>query len=249
MVSDLQFISKIDEELTKAVKSSCNSEVGLLFSGGIDSSILAFLILKKTNCKIRLYTVGTENSYDIRNARDRNIFKLKAKEIIINENDVMNGMNDLLKMIGRMSAFEIAISLPIYFVCKVAKEKKIIYGQGADELFFGYRKYIFLSEKELKKRYAIDIKKCKNFYERDKKIASAFRKEIYAPFLDPEVIKVCENIPVDYKIKNGMRKYILRIFALSLNVPKEVVWQEKKAMQYGTGLMKIVNQLLIRRFY
>ena len=50
--------------LANAVKKRAVQKQGVLLSGGVDSSLIAF-ILKKLNCSFTCYTVGIENSDDI----------------------------------------------------------------------------------------------------------------------------------------------------------------------------------------
>lgn len=70
--------------------------------------------------------------------------------------------------------------------------------------------------------------------------------ELRVPFLDKEVIKTGLAISPELKVlkQDGSytRKYILRKAAEN-TLPPEVLWKEKKAMQYGTGVQKVLNWL------
>jgi len=70
--------------------------------------------------------------------------------------------------------------------------------------------------------------------------------ELRVPFLDKDVIKTGLAIIPELKVlKKGslyIRKYIFRKTAEDL-LPPELLWKEKKAIQYGTGVQKILNKL------
>ena len=82
--------------------------------------------------------------------------------------------------------------------------------------------------------------------ERDDMVTMANSVELRVPFLDKEVIKTGLAISPELKVlkKDGFytRKYILRKAAEDL-LPPELLWKEKKAMQYGTGVQKILDKL------
>ena len=51
-------------KIIDAVKKRAVGKFGILLSGGVDSSLIAF-IAKKLNCEFICYTVGLENSEDV----------------------------------------------------------------------------------------------------------------------------------------------------------------------------------------
>ena len=56
-------ITEIENALEKAVRRDCSSNVTVSFSGGIDSTLVAYLAKKHTD--VELIAVGIENSHDI----------------------------------------------------------------------------------------------------------------------------------------------------------------------------------------
>jgi asparagine synthase (glutamine-hydrolysing) len=77
-------------------------------------------------------------------------------------------------------------------------------------------------------------------------VSMANSVELRVPFLDKEVIKIGLAISPELKVlkKDELytRKYILRKTAEPF-LPSELLWKEKKAMQYGTGVQKILDKL------
>ena len=56
------------------------------------------------------------------------------------------------------------------------------------------------------------------------------------------------SIPPEEKVKEGVRKRPLREVAARY-VPNEVAYREKKAMQYGSGMMREIKRLARRSGY
>ena len=223
-------------KLTKGVK-----RVSVPFSGGLDSSIVAELASRSVN--VTLYVVGFESSHDIRTAHESaSLLNLPLIEITVEENDVENAIPVLKKIIKSDNPVVLSFELPLFFTAKNSIEKILFSGQGADELFAGYAKY--MKSKNLEKDLENDVNKLKNKgILRGKNIASYFGKELRTPFLDENVVKIGLSIPGEYKIKDGIRKYVLREVGKSLGLPDEIVMRKKKAAQYSSGIMRAMRKL------
>ena len=219
----------------------CRENSAIAFSGGLDSGILAYIL---KDCKPNLYTVGVEGSKDFENAKTAaNALNMPLKLIEIDEYDLIEGILFLKRIEPDISAVEISFELPLYFVCTNADERIIYTGQGSDELFGGYHKY--LEHGELMKD---DIKTLlEKTRPREIRMATLLSKELITPYLDSRIIEFSENIPMDMKIRNGTRKWILREAAKILGVPKEIVERDKKAAQYGSGIWKMMKMMAKKR--
>ncbi len=219
----------------------CKGEIVLAFSGGLDSGILAYLL---KDCNVKLYTAGVQGSKDLENAKEAaKILSLPLQIIDLNEYDILEGILFLKRIEPSIGAVEVSFELPLYFVCSYADEQDIYTGQGSDELFGGYAKYLdnpALMTEDLNKLLA----KTKP---RENKIATLLGKNLHTPYLSDRVIEFARNIPLELKIKNGVRKYILREAAAYLGVPESIVEREKKAAQYGSGIWKLMKKMAKER--
>ena len=255
------------------------TDVGLIFSGGVDSTILA-LILKEIAQKrndtntvkegivkplnVKLYSVGVENSQDIKFSKKiADELNLPLKTIIIDETTVKESIKPVLTAIEDDNIMKLGVGMTIYLATKAMKEdgiKVALSGQGADELFGGYNRYLkHFEENSLMDAYfSLDEEiyhDIANMYhvnlERDDAVSMANGVELRVPFLDKDIIDLALDIPGKYKIKNGedlLRKHILRDVAKFIGVPDYIALRPKKAAQYGSGINKILKKKVLRSF-
>ncbi|NJD99766.1 asparagine synthase (glutamine-hydrolyzing) [Thermococcus sp. LS1] len=227
--------------LTHAVRVRVGKRTGVLFSGGLDSSLIALIASRYSN--VVLYTAGAEGSQDLEWARKvSEELDLPLREYVFDLDDVREAVPKVAFAIEEPNAMNLAIGIPLYFATKLAHEdgcKLLLSGQGADELFGGYAKY--LERPELMESDLLEIGE-KNLA-RDDKIAMLNSVEGRVPFLDLAVISTALNTPLEAKIRNGIRKAVLREAAVELGLPKWIAERDKKAAQYGSGAQKLLEKL------
>jgi asparagine synthase (glutamine-hydrolysing) len=256
-----KFKEQLKNNLIKSVEKRVRDlkEVGILFSAGIDSTILA-KISDDLGIKTTLYCVGHENSIDIKFAKKTaQKMNLPLKTRIIDLDDVRNYLIPVLDAIDEFNVMKIGVGMPAYIASEMAHEdglKVMLSGQGADELFAGYNRYLgFYNEKgELTQE---DLKKdILNLYhvnlQRDDAVTMANSIELRVPYLDLDIINTAMNIPMKYKIngkKDKLRKCILREVGAELGIPLNIVNRPKKAAQYGSGIHKMLKKVLKEEQY
>lgn len=247
--------SRLKAALEKAVEIRLTKTAGIAFSGGIDSTFLAALA-KSIDPSISLYAVGLPNSHDLTQAqRAAEVAGMKdsLRTHLLSPEEIEDAIPDVIYSTESTDPMKIAIGLPLYFVAKTAKEdgkRVLLTGQGADELFGGYSRHEgFLEQgpEVLDREIYSDIQNISVInLERDDMVTMANSVELRVPFLDKEVIKTGLAISPELKVlkKDGLyiRKYILRKAAEGL-LPSELLWKEKKAIQYGTGVQKVLDKL------
>ncbi|MGB9979448.1 asparagine synthase (glutamine-hydrolyzing) [Methanobacterium sp.] len=265
-IQNLQNKSNLSKEILKkqlkdllitSVKKRISglSEIGILFSGGIDSTIIA-KITDDLGIKTCLYSVGHENSADLKFARETaDKMNLPLKTKVVNVEDVRKYLPLVLDAIEEFNIMKIGVGMPAYIAAEMAHEdnlKVMLSGQGADELFGGYNRYLKFYE-EKGERAQEDLKKdILNLYhvnlQRDDAVTMANSIELRVPYLDPDIINIAMNIPMKYKINkdNSLRKCILREVGAELGVPEEIVKRPKKAAQYGSGIHKMLVKKVLK---
>ncbi len=235
------------------------NDVGVIFSGGVDSSILA-LFLKKISLNkklnITLYAVGSENSKDIKAAKyGAEYLNIPLKTQIITEKLIKKHLPEVTHAIADDNLMKIGVGLTTYFATKMIHEdglKVAISGQGADELFGGYNRYLkSFSEKTLESDIRKDISDMYHVnLERDDACAMLNSVELRLPFLDKKLVEFAINLPAENKISgsdDALRKNILRKLAYDEGLDDAIAFRPKKAAQYGTGIDKILRKKILNK--
>ncbi len=236
---------------TESIKQQIpKQKFGLLFSGGVDSCVIA-LILKKLGCKFTCFTAVLESrnmkepkdlSYAIKAAKT---LKIPLKIIKIKENDVENYLKKIIPLIKDTSPISAGVGLTLFAACEQAKKdncKVIFSGMGSDELFAGYKK--FQDCKNINKECKSSLKNLfEKDFKRDQNITKYFNIELKTPFLDEKITQFALKIPAKYKINDKQNKIILRQAALELGLDEEFALRKKLAAQYGSNVHKAIKKL------
>lgn len=136
----------LEELLKKAVSRRLDSsdlDVGSFLSGGIDSGVVTALAAEHSS-KLKTFTVKIDGSFDESELAAQVAKKYDTDHHVV-EIDFSHLQNDIEKIItnhGEPNSDNSAI--PSYYVAKAAKEHitVVLNGDGADELFGGYRRYV-----------------------------------------------------------------------------------------------------------
>ena len=251
-MANVESLSGLEKELYEQMVSSIESVkeskiMGVSFSGGVDSSLLA-KIAKDLGYDIILLTMGFEDSHDVEFSKTMaKILGIRHEIELIPEKtfpDVAKKISDMIN-VDNLSWNENCIAF--YYVAKLAKKhniSKVITANGIDELFCGYNSYRdFIPEGEeavislMKEKLDNEIRMMKAV----NRITSEFGVQIVQPFLSEKFVEFAKIVPLEHKIKDKddlARKHIVRKLALSVGVPEESALKQKKAMQYGSLIHK-----------
>ena len=229
-------------------------KVGIIFSGGIDSVIIAWLA-KKIVPEVICYTGGIRGSNDIIYARQiAKKLNLKLRVNELTQDEVEQMIPEVINTIEDTNAGQVEVAIPVYAAVKLAHEDGInvmFSGQGADELFGGYPWYARVVEKEgyqkLRDHMTQDLLLLyKETLEREDKITMAHSIEMREPFLDTEVIRCSMGMDLKLNIKgitDIMGKHIHRKLAQKLGIPKNIAYRIKEAAQHGSGMHDIFDAI------
>lgn len=139
----LQTCEKLLKQSIQNRIESSDLEVGAFLSGGIDSSLIVALSSQITP-KLRTFTVSFENSsFDESKLAEATAKRYNTMHTTLKINtNLKEDVPKILQNYGR--PFFDSSAIPSYYVAKAAKEhlSVILNGDGADELFGGYRRYV-----------------------------------------------------------------------------------------------------------
>jgi asparagine synthase (glutamine-hydrolysing) len=248
-----ELTNSLKKELAKAFISSVEKsmqgfeKVGIMFSGGIDSALIAYTA-KRFGPKLFLYSVGTENSEDIKYSRKfAKELGLEVKEIIVGEEELISYYRKVQSLLVEKDFMKLELAIPVFICSQHANKdgvKIILTGSGAEELFAGYDRHLqcFLSGGDLRKMLSDELRA---LYSKDLKnaefIASVNHCELRYPFLDMKVIELATSLKPELNLsKQGEKKRILKAVSREIGLPEDVVERPKKAMQYGSGIHKVL---------
>lgn len=245
--------ANVREELKKLFEDAVRVRVpekkfGLLFSGGIDSVLVA-KILKDMGKDFTCYTAAaSEDAPDLVSAKEvAKILGLKLKYKVVTREETEAYLRKIVPLIEDNNVVKVGVALPLYIASELAKidgNRVIFSGAGADELFGGYHRYKINDLRKLNHDCYSDLLKIyeRNTY-RDDVITMNNNLELRVPFLDKDLVAFALRIAPELKIKDAVEKYILRELAISLGIPKEFAYRKKKAAQYGSGFDKVIEKL------
>jgi len=144
--SEAYFVEKLRELLTESVRLRLVSDVplGAFLSGGIDSSSVVATMARLVPSPVKTFSIGfKEDRYnELHHARAvAKRFGTEHHELIL-EPDVLSVIDSIIWHLDEPLGD--ASCIPTYMVSKLASEhvKVVLSGDGGDELFAGYDKYI-----------------------------------------------------------------------------------------------------------
>ncbi|MFB6115176.1 MAG: diphthine--ammonia ligase [Candidatus Nanohalobium sp.] len=253
-----QAAEEIKEKFLEAVEKRVpEKELGLLFSGGVDSTLIA-AALQELGEDFTAYTSGIQYG-NVNAPRDMDWaqevaedmgIELEAYEASLEE--VEKTLPMIVDWISSTSVVKNGVALPFHFALRGTRssegqedlrsstEQVIMSGLGSEQLYAGYHRQQGYLNKEC-------LSGLRSIFERDlyRDNVISFRngREIRLPFLDHELIEHALTIPEEYKVKEDYRKYVLRKAAEKLGVPEKVAWRGKTAAQYGSNFDKAIDKL------
>jgi len=230
--------------------TSCCDANWIAFSGGLDSSILGHIKKEQGLNAITIIAkdfLGTDLAYSQIVSKHINI-PLELKYVNIDE--ILDAVKNTIKILKNFNDIEIRNSIVSYLYLHALKEKnvkKVITGDGADEIFAGYNFLIKKDHDELQTELK-RMKKIMHFT--SEKIAHELGISVQMPYIDENIIKLAETLPMEQLVnqKNGTKfgKWILRK-AFENDLPQNVIWREKTPMQNGSGtngLTKLFDSII-----
>lgn len=248
--------SMVRAALIEAVQKRMSGVRGVSLSGGIDSSVIA-AIAREFNPDLHLFT-GTIDSApgpDLENAI------LMAKFLGLEHNLHIyritdSDITDLIPhAVWHLESFDedcISGIISNFCVARMAKEYTdvVLVGEGADELFGGYRMVLKNpavrddAHREQLAQKLLDIAYNTALRRLDR--AWMANSVVYrAPFLDAKVAALARTIPMEWKIygERQIEKFVLREAVRDM-LPEKIANREKLRFAMGVGTDDVMDRLV-----
>jgi len=246
---------ELAESILNSMKKRAAPKFGILFSGGVDSTLISF-IAKKLNADFTCYTVGLENSDDLNWAKKiAGEYGFRWKYRLLTLDELENVLRKVIEILGDTEIVKVSVGSVLFAGGKlsVADGNNILFGGlGSEEIFAGYQRHLDAMQDN---NYEALHKECwnglKNMWKRDLvrdfSIAKSLGLELRTPFLDIGLVKCAMNIHPMLKLDKGEKKIILREAAEFIGLKKEFAWRKKQAAQYGSGFVDGIEKLAKRK--
>jgi asparagine synthase (glutamine-hydrolysing) len=261
-------LNDIYESLKLAVYKRCETTerpIACLLSGGLDSSLIASIVnmymWENDKPSVETYSIGLENSEDIKYARIvAEHIGSNHTEVIVTEEEMISAIPQVIYAIESYDITTIRASIGNYLIGKYISEhslaKVIFNGDGSDEICGGY---LYMNkcpdniefDKEtirlLSEIYLFDV-------QRSDKSISSHGLEPRTPFLDKHFVNTYLSIPVQHRRHNSIEKFMLReAFSGTQLLPDEIIWRKKEAFSdgvshHGRSLFQIIQEY-IKSYY
>lgn len=255
---DVQSAAKIVRELMiEAVRKRVDGVDAISLSGGLDSSIIS-AIAKQFNPDIKLFTVAVDSAVgpDLENAKlMAEYLELELIVHMITDEEINSILTDAIWYLESFDEDCISGILSNYYASKLVKQysNAVLVGEGADELFGGYR--MVLKSKNVK-----DAAHRERLAQKllDISFNTALRRldrgwmangvDYRVPFLDKKVVDFSQTIPMDWKIygENQVEKYVLRE-AFKDMLPDQIYKREKLRFAMGTGMDDVMDRIIAEK--
>lgn len=229
---------------------------GLLFSGGLDSSILLAILSTLNSTPIPLIVAGITSAKDIQAASSAaTALGLQIEVQNFTLDDVERALPTIITAANSTDVLQVSLAIPLHFAAIRAQElgvTTLVSGQGADELFGGYARYerLMLNEEPqlIVAEMQADLKTLKQVtLPCQQSLVQHHGIQLVAPFLAPDIVAYSQSLPLHQKIvttdSGVIRKRILRKLAKDLNLPGFIANAPKRALQYGSGASRILSRL------
>jgi asparagine synthase (glutamine-hydrolysing) len=228
-----------------------NVPFGILFSGGIDSVVLAAACQKLGHAPMLFHATIVDESLpapsDLAFAqRAAHALGLPLHVVSTNLLETKERLPLLVPLLETSDVIKTGIGLTLYAACEAAQKKGIkvlLSGLGADELFGGYQR-----SQAMPNRLADETRSyLRRAYEKDLYINDLVSMqntvELRVPYYDLGLIGFALALDDSHKIQGDVRKKILRDLATRWGIPTELAQRPKKASQYASNADRALERL------
>lgn len=219
-----------------------NRDVAAWLSGGLDSSAIVALA-RPYAINLHTFTAGLSGSSDLEYSRQvASQLQSNHHEVIVKFEDLLSILPEVIYYLESFDALLVRSSMMNYLVAQKASDytDTVFSGEGSDELFAGYS-YLKSLESDTLGDELLDItgRLHNTALQRVDRCAAAHGTEARLGFLDPNVVSYALRIPIEYKLHDGIEKWVLRK-ALQGLLPDSIIFRPKAKFWEGAGVSDLI---------
>jgi asparagine synthase (glutamine-hydrolysing) len=229
-------------------------ETASLLSGGIDSSVIAFVASQAYRekfgeaARIKTYALGVGESEDIHNARlVADHLQTDHHELIVDLNDILEVLPEVIYYLENFDPSLVRSSASNFLISRYAASQGtriLLSGEGGDEVFCGY---LYLKQYPLEELHARQMA-CMGYLHNNASLRLDRMNQcngvrVVAPLISGELLDYSLAMPPDFKQKpqgdDKIEKWIFRK-AFESDLPGQVVWRLKQEFSQGSGSASVL---------
>ena len=248
------FLQNIDESLKLIGKED---KIGILLSGGVDSSLLLAMLSRYKDKEITCFTALTEkDDPDVLPSKQvAHAFNVRWIKCRISRQDLDKQLPPLLKL-SHGGLYDTAANLALdrcMSYCKKEGINNLWTGSGLDMMFGGGAdptRFKSLSKDEFHNlfwNFAFDLL-INRFYKQTgdelNSLASRYGVKVIMPFENLEAILSARHIPADMFFRYNEDKYPVRLLARRYGVPLHLSRRQKDPLQHSSGIFDLLREYM-----
>jgi asparagine synthase (glutamine-hydrolysing) len=216
----------------------------VLFSGGVDSGLLAWELRSHPDCT--LHTIGVVGTPEWEAARSAaSALGSRWTHAPVDSETVLATAARIATEVRGLSPTLRSVQVAVALALASAPPGEILCGQGADELFLGYAHFRALGGSELARRARSDLERLvESEWPRTVRIARGLGRSVSAPYLAPAFVSAAGEIPLAERAPAPEPKHLFREWAVHRGVPRLIAGRAKRALQFGSGVDRILSRPL-----
>lgn len=234
-----------------------SEKIGVAFSGGIDSTIVAYLLQKFRGHDIMAFTLHTEG-YE---AKDRDLepaieaasaLSLEHRIIRVSPEEVIKAVEPVARLITpqgrRVHDFNVYGGVVSYLMAPEMRKagiKKCFSGEGLDELAGSYGpsgsfqySHEDMTTIEMRKKLFRNLTQ-KGYLDRTTKTLEQYGIEARSPYLDEEFVKLILDIPPEFFRQKDWKLPLIKAFEREIPISLK---RPKVRAQVGSGVFQVLQE-------
>lgn len=222
------------------VRVDTDLTVGVILSGGLDSSIVLTHVREMHPDCVAL-TIGAPGSDDLLYSR-RLTAELGVPHEVIDVRPGDIGAEAIREAIRISELTEYGdiinavVCLPLFARARQLGIKVVLTGDGSDELFGGYRMFDRIGGNTSLRLFQHVISNLhRTELQRVDRMSMGYGVEARVPYLDPALVELALRMPADLKARDGQEKWIMRQ-AFADMLPDYITARPKNPMSHASGL-------------